>query len=205
VIARIRTRLSSPVHRVTQPPTYTVAMKKPFMTAIIMTLALATSTAAWAQTGGGIKAGVNFAQTSGSDDEPGRRIGAIAGLFATFAVAPAVAIQPEVLFSMQGTKLSTETASIDYIQIPLLLRIGSNSRAGASVYGVVGPSVGIYVRDDGWVDDINRTDVGLAVGVGVTVSRLLVEARYTAGLTEFSKGTVAYKHRVFSLMAGLHF
>lgn len=180
-------------------------MKKQVVIGVLVTLALAGSTPAWAQTGGGIKAGVNFAKTTASGDDPGRRVGAIAGLFATIGVAPVLAIQPEVLFSMQGTKFSTETASVDYIQVPVLLRIGSNSRAGASVYGIVGPSVGIYVRGDGWLDDINRTDVGLVVGAGVTVSRLLVEARYTAGLTEFSKGANAYKHRVFSVLAGLHF
>ncbi|MSO50132.1 MAG: hypothetical protein EXQ49_09590 [Acidobacteria bacterium] len=62
-----------------------------------------------------------------------------------------------------------------------------------------------WVRDEGFTDDLKRTDVGLVAGAGVTFSRLLVEARYTAGLTEFSKGTTAYKHRVWSLMTGLHF
>lgn len=173
--------------------------------ALALLLAVASSTAAWAQTGGGIKAGVNFAKVSGSDDEPGRRIGAIAGAFMTFGFGSGLAVQPEVLFSMQGSKFSFGTAKVDYVQVPLLLRIGSNSKAGASVYGLVGPSIGIWLRDEGWTDDIKRTDVGLAVGVGVTVSRLLIEARYTAGLTDFSKGTTVYKNRVISLLGGLHF
>lgn len=180
-------------------------MKKQIVAGMMLTVAMAVSTTAWAQTGGGIKAGVNFAKAAGGDDEPGRRIGAIAGVFATFGFAEVLAIQPEVLFSMQGTKLSTGDARVDYIQVPVLLRIGSPWRSGASVYALVGPSVGLYLRDEGWTDDIRRADVGLAVGVGVTVSRLLIEARYTAGLTEFSRGTVAYKHRVLSLLGGLHF
>lgn len=180
-------------------------MKKQLIVSMMVVLALTSSTAAWAQVGGGIKAGVNFAKVSGSDEDPGQRIGAIAGAFLTIGMGSVFSIQPEVLFSMQGTKFSFGTAKVDYVQVPLLLRIGSSSKAGASVYGLVGPSVGLYVRDEGFTDDLKRTDVGLVVGAGVTVSRLLVEARYTAGLTEFSKGTTAYKHRVWSLMAGLHF
>ncbi len=180
-------------------------MKRHLIVGMMVVLALASSTAAWAQVGGGIKAGVNFAKVAGSDEDPGRRIGAIAGVFMTVGLGSVFAIQPEVVFSMQGTKFSFGTAKADYVQVPLLLRIGSSSKAGASVYGLVGPSVGIYVRDEGFTDDLKRTDVGLVAGAGVTFSRLLVEARYTAGLTEFSRGTTAYKHRVWSLMAGLHF
>jgi len=181
-------------------------MRKQFVVSgLALLLVLASSPAAWAQVGGGIKAGVNFAQVSGADDEPGRRVGAIAGGFLTFGIGSGLAVQPEVLFSMQGTKFDVGTAKADYVQIPVLLRIGSNSKAGASVYGLVGPSVSLWIRDEGWTDDLKHTDVGLVVGAGVTVSRLLIEARYTAGLTGFSKGTAVYKHRVFSLLGGLHF
>lgn len=172
---------------------------------LVVMLVLAYSTAAWAQVGGGIKAGVNFAKVSGSDSEPGQRIGAIAGVFMTVGLGSGLAVQPEVLFSMQGSKFTFGTAKVDYVQVPLLLRIGSNAKAGASVYGVVGPSLGLWVRDEGWTEDLKHSDFGLVVGAGVTVSRLLIEARYTAGLTDFSKGTTPYKHRVFSLLAGLHF
>jgi hypothetical protein len=63
----------------------------------------------------------------------------------------------------------------------------------------------VLVRDEGWSEPLKRTDVGLVAGVGVTLSWFLAEARYTAGLSDFSKGSVAYKNRVFSLLAGLRF
>ena len=167
-------------------------------------MALSMAAPASAQIGGGIKGGVNLAQVSGSDDSPDTRIGTIAGVF-LITNQDLLAFQPEVLFSMQGAKFSFGTAKADYVQIPLLLRIGSSSKNKASVYGLVGPSLGILVQDDFFEDAVERTDVGATVGAGVTFSRVLVEARFTAGLTDFSKGATAYKNRVFSVMGGFVF
>jgi hypothetical protein len=89
--------------------------------------------------------------------------------------------------------------------VPILLRIGSSAKNKASIYGLVGPSFGLLVQDDNWDDPIERSDVGLVVGAGVTFSRVLAEVRYTAGLRDFSKGSTAYKNRVFSLMGGFVF
>ena len=170
----------------------------------MLVLALTCSTAAWAQSiSGGIKAGVNFAKVSGPDND-GQRIGSIAGAFVTIGQG-LVAVQPEVLFSMQGSKFTFGTATVDYFQVPVLLRIGSSAKNKASFYGVVGPTFGVRIRNEGWADPIKRSDVGITGGLGFTVTRLLVEARYTAGLTAFSEGVEAYKHRVVSLMAGFVF
>ncbi|HUR21619.1 MAG TPA: porin family protein [Vicinamibacterales bacterium] len=180
-------------------------MKKPLFSSAVLLLTLATSTVAGAQTmSGGLKAGVNFAKVSGSDDDPGQRIGWTAGAFLTVG-GGLVALQPEVLFSMQGSKFTFGTATVDYFQVPVLLRIGSSPKNKASFYGLVGPSFGVRIREEGWADPIKRSDVGITAGAGFTVSRLLVEARYTAGLTDFSEGTTAYKHRVWSLLGGFHF
>ncbi len=170
----------------------------------MLILALTTSTTAWAQVGGGIKAGVNFAKVTGSDQESARRIGSTAGVFLTIGQG-LFALQPELVFSMQGSKFSVDTAKVDYFQVPVLLRFGSSAKNKASVYGLIGPSFGVRIRDEGWSDPLKRTDVGLVVGAGFSVSRLLFEARYTAGLTDFSEGSIAYKHRVVSLLAGLVF
>ena len=179
-------------------------MKKLLFSSVVLTLALTCSTAAWAQVGGGIKAGVNFARVSGSDDDPGRRIGSTAGVFLTIG-QKLIAVQPEVIFSMQGSKFTLGTATVDYFQVPVLLRIGSSAKNKASVFGLVGPSFGVRIRDEGWSDPLKRTDVGLVVGAGFTVSRLLIEGRYTAGLTDFTEGSGALKHRVWSLLGGFVF
>lgn len=178
-------------------------MKKQLLSAVILLIAFA-ATPAYAQVGGGIKAGVNLAQVSGSDDDPDTRIGTIAGVF-LITNQDLLAFQPEILFSMQGAKFTFGTAKADYVQIPLLLRIGSSSKNKASFYGVVGPSLGILVQDDFFEDAVERTDVGATFGLGATFSRVLVEARFTAGLKDFSKGSTAFKNRVFSVMGGFVF
>jgi len=182
----------------------------------VLIMALTSSTAAWAQVGGGIKIGVNLATLSGFNDaSTTQRVGVVAGGFMTFGLAPMIAFEPEVLFSMQGSKLhfgtsgtivsSDVTAKLDYIQVPLLLRIGNSGKAGASLYAVAGPTFGTLVRDQGVTDHLKSFDLGVVVGAGVTVSRLLLEGRYTTGLTDLNKGGTAYKNRVLSLLTGLNF
>ena len=182
----------------------------------MLLVALTSSTAAWAQVGGGIKVGVNLATLSGfNDPSTDQRVGITAGGFMTFGLAPLIAFEPEVLFSMQGSKLhfgtsgtivsSDVTAKLDYVQVPLLLRIGNSGKAGASLYAVAGPALGVLVRDEGVAEELTNTDVGVVVGAGVTLSRLLLEGRYTAGLTDFNKGGSVYKNRVLSLLVGLQF
>lgn len=181
-------------------------MRRQLLVGSLVMVALMFSTVAWAQVGGGLKGGVNFARLSGSNDASAtQRVGVIAGGFVTFGLAPMIAFQPEVLFSMQGAAFTLGTAKTDYVQVPLLLRIGNSGSAGASVYALAGPTFGILVRHQGVADELKSTDLGVVVGAGVTVSRLLVEGRYTAGLSDFNKAGTVYKNRVLSLLVGVHF
>lgn len=185
--------------------------------------ALTCSTTAWAQVGGGIKVGVNLASLSGFNDpesSTSQRTGLVAGAFLTVGLVPMIAFQPEVLFSMQGSRFhvsgsefsSDATAKIDYVQVPLLLRIGNSGQSAASLYGIVGPTFGILARatQDGqdFKSQLKSTDIGVAVGAGVTLSRLLLEGRYTYGLTDLNKvedPDGANRNRVISLLVGLIF
>lgn len=148
----------------------------------ILIMALTCSTTAWAQTlGGGVKVGVNFATVSGIND-PGlttsQRVGLVAGGFLTLTLAPMVAFEPEVLLSMQGTKLhrsgsgvsGDSTAKVDYVQVPLLLRLGPTGKDRASAYVVVGPTLGVLRQakeersgqpDEDFKDQLKSTGVGL--------------------------------------------
>ncbi len=193
--------------------------------AILFTLAMVafvSPATSWAQVGGGIKAGLNLSSVKGFND-PGtsssQRTGLAAGVFATFGIAPIVAIEPEVLFSMQGTKLhftsgsvsSDATAKIDYLQVPVLLRIGNSGGDTASLYAVVGPTVGILLSANSngidFKDQLKKTQVGVAAGVGVTLTRFLAEARYTYDLSDFNKTSTggSRRNRVVSFLIGLVF
>lgn len=185
--------------------------------------ALLAATPASAQVGGGIKAGINVSSIDGinnANTSSSQRTGLVVGGFMTFGLNNVVAFEPEVLFSMQGSKLhltsggvsSDATAKLDYVQIPLLLRIGNTAKDRASFYAVAGPTVGLLIRANqngvNIKSGLQKADVGVVAGVGVTLTRVLFEARYTFDLRDLNKVEApsgAQKHRVISLLVGLVF
>jgi len=185
--------------------------------------ALLLAAPAAAQVGGGIKAGVNLAHIDGFNDSTtssSQRTGVIFGGFMTFGMTPIVSFEPELLFSMQGSKLhfssgnvsSDTTSKVDYVQVPLLIRVGNNGSDHASVYAIAGPSLGILLRANqngvNIKSDLKKMDVGVVAGVGVTLTRVLLEARYTFDLVDLNKVEApsgAHKNRVISFLIGVVF
>jgi hypothetical protein len=191
-------------------------------TTLALAIALLVSAGtAHAQTSFGVKAGVNLANLSidEADDtfEPENRTGFVAGVFVTLRGGGIFAFQPEALISSQGAKFSDSvnsgTAKIDYFQVPLLARIGPSN-----VALVVGPSIGfrinaklsgdgISVDNEDFSDQIKRMDFGLVAGVTADVGKLVLDGRYTWGLTNIEEEATAdkTKNRVISLTLGLRF
>ena len=84
---------------------------------------------------------------------------------------------------------SSQSVTIDYFEIPLLLRIniGSNSLNGVNIYGVAGPSFDIRLKaklntGESLTDQTAGADIGFAAGAGIEITRFLIEGRYTRGL-----------------------
>ncbi len=192
-------------------------------------LIMAITTIVNAQFTFGVKGGVNFATVSNYDniDVPETvidaftadgsskyRTGFHVGLLANYAFANGfVGLQPEVLYSNQGTKYSgtiigisetsvTATVKTDYINIPVILQINIIPHI---LYIEAGPQVGFLVGsaaeyeveagslsyEDSWDigDQLNTVDFSLGFGVGFQLPKLPlgVHARYTIGLTEVEK------------------
>jgi hypothetical protein len=171
----------------------------------------------------GVKAGLNLANISIEDPsqitERKNRTGLVAGVFLTVPASGLLAFQPEVLFSMQGAKLTDggdENASLqlDYVQVPLLARI---KPAKSPVGIVVGPALGFRTRsklsfageddDQDFKDDVKSSDVGLVTGVVVDIAHVVLDGRYTWGLKNISQDADADKvtNRVFSITLGFRF
>lgn len=196
--------------------------KTAFLTTIAVA-ALTLATPAWAQVGGGIKAGINLTSLDGFNDaqtSSSQRTGVLIGGFMTFDMTPVVSFEPELLLSMKGSKLhfsssgvATDTTTrVDYLEVPLLLRVGNSAKNHASVYALAGPAVGILIRaTDNGVNiksSVKRADVGVVAGVGVTLTRALFEARYTFDLVDLNKVQAPsgpHKNRVLSFIVGLVF
>jgi hypothetical protein len=84
-------------------------------------------------------------------------------------------------------------------------------------YLLVGPTIGIKLKAEvsalGFSQDIGDIakdyDVGATIGAGVDVSHLVLEARYTFGLTDLIPGAEIFNTQVrnqsFAVMAGMRF
>jgi hypothetical protein len=176
----------------------------------------------------GVKAGVNFANIN-FDPEPEvdlfeGRTAFVGGLFVVVPANDVIAFQGEALFSQKGTSFDeggdAGDLELDYLEVPLLLRVGSPSSGAASFHVFAGPSVGFKLRskltatfdgeseDEDIDDDVEKVDVGLVAGAGVGFGRFTVDGRYTWGLRNVVSADteeIKLKNRVFSIMAGVRF
>lgn len=178
----------------------------------------------------GIMAGVNFAKVSGSDlTNPKSRTGLTAGGFARLGVANHVAIEPEVLYSQQGAKGDFDvgvqgTFKLDYIQMPLLLRVMIPTKGTADIHPSLfaGPALGIKsscklkatsgstsIAEDCSDTDakIKSTDFLVVFGGGLDVRGLTFGLRYALGLSKVDDSTDPSdaKNKVFSFTVGYGF
>lgn len=160
--------------------------------------------------------------------------GAAGGISMEIGLPGPFSIQPEVLYVQKGAKISiTEgdisgglKVNVDYIEIPLLLKI-SLMPGGVfkpSVYA--GPFIGFLrkaesvIHADGYSekedikDDLTDTDYGITFGLGLVqnlgVMKLTLDARYDYGLRNIMKvisedGPQSVKSRTWLFMAGIAF
>ena len=198
---------------------------------VFVILALLVSAPAAAQSvQGGIKGGMSFTTLDGLGEVLGNlpqvnvdtRINYVVGVFVKVNLGTFFAFQPEVLYVRKGAKLAvtgvfTEsiTYNLNYIDIPLLARVQTSR--GNGFYFLVGPSIGLNVTaeveaPDGETEDvkdgINTGDMGLVIGAGVDLAHVLVEGRYTQGLSNIIKdaqGEASVKNRAISLLFGIRF
>lgn len=150
----------------------------------------------------GLKGGLNLSTWSNDNDSRGysNRTGYHAGVFSTVHLGPFFAIQPEVVYSSQGTKY-TDVANrehnlqMNYLNIPVMAQV----KVGGGLYAQAGPQIGFLMNvkdkvgdvETGFFnkDDFKKTDVALGFGLGFAgVSPFGVDARYNLGLTNINEG-----------------
>ena len=195
--------------------------------AAVLTLVLATPAAAQSVQGG-IKGGVSFSTLDGlrevltdvSGVDVDQRTNWVFGGFVKINMGSFFAIQPEVLYVRKGAKaaatgLFTESVkfNLDYIDIPVLLRVQTGKSSGFYVVG--GPSFGINVAaetdsSESGTEDISNeinNDTGLVLGAGFDLAHILIEGRYTQSLTSIARdeGDPSIKHRAVSILFGVRF
>lgn len=204
--------------------------------ALIGALCLGIPAAATAQgMGVGIKGGVSVASMPLSGEvfdqivgeqsiESSSKIGLAGGGYVRFPISRLFWFQPEALYVMKGAKLTeiagggTLSVRVHYVDVPLLLhyRVRPDQRNPGYIFGGVnfGMMLGNSARlkGPGLAADVNidpglkTNDVGIAVGGGVERGRFLIEARFTAGLSDVAAESFPHIHsmrnRAFVVLLG---
>jgi Outer membrane protein beta-barrel domain len=178
---------------------------------------LSVAANAQAQVAIGIKGGLNFAKLDANSSLTANyksRTGYNFGAFVLIKVSK-IGIQPEVLFSQQGSKVtypsSTQnfTSNFSYVNVPIMLKL-------YTVLGInlqVGPQFGFLTNSpvvkDPQGQTINgaykKSDLSAALGLGWDLPfGLTIDARYNLGLTKIqaSNNPDQTKNQVFQISLG---
>jgi hypothetical protein len=168
----------------------------------------------------GAKAGLNLANVGGDIDENEGIVGFHIGGVAEISISEKFSIQPELLFSAQGTKFEEGdgklTMKLNYINIPVMAKYyvadGFSLEAGPQI-GILASAkakyeIGGESESEDIKDNFESLDLGLNFGLGYKLdSGLNFAARYNLGLSNLAKdsGNEKINNGVFQLSVGYMF
>lgn len=129
----------------------------------------------------GLKAGLNFANFSGDDSGDFNVLTNFhGGLVAEMHLLNALSVQPEFLYSVQGAKTKDETYKLNYITLPVMLKLYFTDSFNIQA----GPQLGLLISesDSFTAFESNTYDFGLAAGMEFFFAdNFSIQARYVAG------------------------
>ena len=157
----------------------------------------------------GVKGGLNISQLHFNDNTiSDSKAGIHLGILAHIHASKTWAIQPELLFSMEGAKNVGDprvTYNLNYLNVPVLLQYmfdnGIRLEGGPQIGFLLGAktkSGGVTVDNKGF----ESTAVSIPLGIGyITSSGLGFDARYVFGLSNIngSKNGPSIQSNVFQL------
>jgi hypothetical protein len=178
----------------------------------LLLLTVFSLAAASAQVQFGVKAGANFSTFTGDNtDDAKTKVGFNAGALVALPLFNEFSLQPEVVYSGQGFKVSDQgisgTFNANYLNVPVLFKY--NNPTGFFLQ--TGPQIGFLmsakVKSGGQTEDekdlFNSTDFSWAFGLGYLVKSVNVgiDARYNLGLSNIAKdsGDEKVKNSVFQV------
>ncbi len=202
------------------------------VSAIMATALLLASAPLSAQNVLTLHAGASIATFGGADvSGASSRTGVNIGASLTLPVTDVLGIQIGGAYAQKGATDRSEsvdaTLAIDYIDVPVLLRIGIPSSSALSAHLLVGPAVSFQAKCSAKgtsqgtsvsVDcsqfgaDIKNIDFGAMGGLGIDIAaserlRLSFDLLYDLGLTTIDNTSPSadIKNRAFTIQAGLGF
>ncbi len=160
----------------------------------------------------GVKAGANFSTINTESSAPnwGSRAGVHAGLLAHIHLNNKWAVQPELVYSVQGSKNrvgdETQVNNLNYLNVPVLIQYMFNNGFRLQT----GPQLGFLLNANTKIvngthttntDLYNKTDFSWSFGGGyLSNTGFGIDARYNLGLTDVYKpGAMKESNGVFQL------
>ena len=155
----------------------------------------------------GAKAGLNYANFSGTEIQTDAITSYHAGLIAEIKLLDKFAIQPELLYSTQGASYDNAGQEfrneLGYLTIPVLAKIYLSKSFSLEL----GPQASFLLSEKNNFDvaDPNTFDFAVDAGLSFKITKnIFVQGRYVLGLTEVSPNADA-KNSVLQFSAGLMF
>ena len=180
-------------------------MKKPLLVIALLFVLSYNAQAQLLQIG--VKAGLNYANFSGTAIQTDAITSYHAGLIAEIKLLDKFAIQPELLYTTQGAsydKAGQELKNeLGYIAIPVLAKIYLSKSFSLEL----GPQASFLLSEKNNFDLADPKTFEFAVDAGLSfkiTKNIFVQGRYVLGLTEVSSNADA-KNSVLQLSAGLMF
>jgi len=154
----------------------------------------------------GLKAGANFSNLEGENISGSTYTSFHFGAIIELKVLENLSIQPEILYSSQGTKVNSDAfddINYNYITVPVLAKFYLISK---KLSFEAGPQFSFLVNEDVANQFEGETfDFGVAGGLGLNVTdNIFLQARYIAGLTEASRNADV-TNRVIQFSVGYRF
>jgi len=185
-----------------------------FFTLSLMILGLSTLSVNAQTLHYGVKAGYNGANIGG-DVKEGNTLNTFhAGLLLEVELNNKFSIQPEILYSAQGSKYNSgRKSNIDYINVPILAKYYFIDRFSVEA----GPQIGFLTKsEDKWngetvdyKDETKSIDLSLPVGLSYRFPMdFFISARYIFGLSNFNdleNSSYKMNHKVFQIALGYRF
>jgi hypothetical protein len=141
----------------------------------------------------GAKLGLNsYTLTTGNSSNSDSRIGLHAGLFGHIHLNNEFALQPEILYSMQGAKKGNNQIKLDYINVPVILQYMFDNGFRIQAGPQLGFLISAKAENNSTVDikdEFKPIDAALSIGVGYIhpPTSFGVDLRYNLGLNDISE------------------
>jgi len=200
-------------------------MKKLSIVMILLTLMLLciAGNNLWAKSG--LKAGatLSFAGENSAIYNASNLFAAKVGFFYSIPVSESISVQPEIYFAMKGGKYysasqrSTESAHLNYIEIPLLLNIALLKQKfeiylGPYVDFLIGSTEIDREHDWTWIEnEVKDYDYGVSLGARFFITKVVFfDFQFNNGLAKVvydpdPESDRFHKNRTLSLLIGFNF